>query len=207
MNTSPSVWMQRCLAIWIALAVAGSLVAGIHPLGRSASQSAQSWWTARRYQQADADLDLPGLQRLGQQYLQQTGDGTPLHFAIYQIGFAASGPSMNRLPADALDWAVVGGELAEDSVPALPSPWDAVQTQSHILVERAFPLSSDPRHLNSGLQAMEWFLASGGGPEALSSLTALAYQDFLKLPASDRRAFLLNRMLAESTDESPAQPR
>jgi hypothetical protein len=200
MNSAPSVWLQRCLAIWIALAVAGSLLAGIHPLGHNASQSAQSWWIARRYQQADADLDLLGLQKLGQQYLHQTGDGTPLHFAIYQIGFAASGPSMNRLPADALDWALVGAKLAEDSVPMLPSPWDALQTQSHILVERAFPLSTNPEDLRIGIRAMEWFLASGGGPNALSSLTSLAYQDYLDLPPNDRSAYLLNRMLAESTD-------
>ncbi len=207
MNPSPSVWLQRCLAIWIALAVAGSLLAGIQPLGQSAGQSAQSWWTARRYQQADADLDLLGLRDLGQQYLHQTGNGTPLHFAIYQIGFAASGPSRNRLPADALDWAKVGAKLAGDSVDKLPAPWEALQTQSHVLVERAFPISADPQDLHVGLRAMEWFLASGGGPNALSRLTSAAYRDFLLLPPSERRTFLLNRMLAESSDESPAQPR
>ncbi|MDP7061726.1 MAG: hypothetical protein QF489_02180 [Planctomycetota bacterium] len=207
MNHSASAWLQRGLAVWIALAVAATLFAGVRPLGQTAGQSVQSWWTARRYQQADADLDLLGLRDLGQRYLQQTGDGTPLHFAIYQIGFAASGPSMNRLPADALDWARVGADLAHESIGQLPSPWESLQTQAHILVERVFPLSANAQELDLGLTAMEWFLASGGGPSALSNLTGLAYQDYLDLPQAARRTFLLDRMLAESSDESPAQLR
>ena len=205
MNPSSKSWLSRGLALWIALGVSATLFANLTPLGLNAGRSVQSWWTSRRFQQADADLDLIGMQRLGAEYLHQSGDGTPLHFAIYQIGFAASGPSMNRLPDDALDWALLGSKLAQNSLAELPSPWDALQTQSHILVERAFPINNDPELLKRGLQSMSVWLASGGGPQPLSRLTSKAYQDYLRTAPADRPAFLLRRLSRESSTESPEQ--
>ena len=155
----------------------------------------------RRFQQADADLDLIGLRDIGAEYLHRSGDGTPLDFAIYQIGFAASGPSMNRVPSDALDWALVGSQIADDFLGELASPWSTLQTQAHILVERAFPISNQLPHLESGLDAMEMWLACGGGPNQSSQLTTAAYHTYLSTPASGRKALLLQRISGVSGDE------
>lgn len=188
--------------MWAGLAVAATLLSALPPLGMNAAKSGQSWWTARRFQQADADHDFLGMRDLGARYLYQTGDGTPLDFAIYSVGFAASGPSMNRLPNDALDWALVGAATTESYLDQLPSPWGTLQTQAHILVERAFPLSNDPTHLAAGLRAMEMWLASGGGRNQLSKLTSSAYRSYVGTPRQDRPAFLLARMSGESVAES-----
>lgn len=202
MNGYKPRFLNVALATWVSLAMAATLFSALPPMGLRAANSGQSWWTARRFQQADADRDYLSMRDLGARYLHQTGDGTPLDFAIYSVGFAASGPSMNRLPGDALDWALVGAASADAYLDQLPSPWTTLQTQSHILVERSFPLSNNPQHLASGLRAMEMWLASGGGRKQLSTLTSYAYQDYVATPVQDRPAFLLARMSAESSDES-----
>jgi hypothetical protein len=211
-NTNNSPLFSLCLGLWVVLAMAATLSLGWAPMGMEAARSTQSWWTARRFQQAEADQDFLGMRDLGVRYLAQTGDGTPLDFAIYSVGFAASGPSMNRLPADALDWALVGAATAEAYLDKLPAPWATLQTQAHILVERAFPLSNDPVHLASGLRALEMWLASGGGLWQRHSLpsggathhstaTTSAYQAYVGTPRPTRPAFLLQRMSGESDDE------
>ena len=195
-------FLRYFLLAWVSLGAAATLLQALPPLGLQAGNCAQSWWTERRFQQAVADLDLLGMHQLGKEYLHHTGNGELLDFAIYTIGFAASGPSMNRVPSDALDWAVVGGEMADQALHELSSPWEILQTQAHTLVERAFPLSLDPQHLHRGLQAMERWLASGGGRNAMPTLTSKTYQDFLRAPPADRPAFLLRCLGGESSNES-----
>jgi hypothetical protein len=109
---------------------------------------------------------------------------------------------MNRLPNDALDWALVGAATAETHLQQLPFPWTTLQTQSHTLVERAFPLSNDPAHLAAGLRAMEMWLASGGGRNQLSKLTSSAYRSYIGTAVENRPAFLLQRLSGESSAES-----
>jgi len=194
-------------AIWVAFGSVCLLLQALPPLGSEATNSALSWWTARRFQQADADQDLLGLRDFGAAYLSRTGDGTLLDFAIYQIGFAASAPSMFRHPSDALDWALLGSEAGDHSLAILPAPWPTLQTQAHILVERAFPLSHDPAHLTKGLEALTQWMAGGGGPNQPSRQTSAGYREFLTTPVVDRPVFLLQRFSGESAPESAEQGR
>jgi hypothetical protein len=190
------------VAVWVGFASMCLLLQTFTPLGSEATNSARSWWTARRFQQADAEQDLLGLRDFGAAYLSRTGDGTLLDFAIYQIGFSASGPSMFRHPSDALDWALIGSEAGDSYLSVLPAPWPTLQTQAHILVERAFPLSHNPAHLANGLEALSQWMASGGGPNQASSLTSAGYREFLATALDDRPTYLLLRLSGESALES-----
>lgn len=191
--------MTWLLRIWILLATLLLLGADLPPLGLPAVQSLQGWWTARRFEQADADLDLLVLPTLGEDYLQRTGNGEALEFALYQVGFASASPSSQRTAADALDLALQGADWADRALHQLPKPWSALETQAHTLVQRAFPLSAEPDHLQKGLAAIERWLAAGGGPELESELPRDAYRQFLATSRPHRPTFLLNHLAPASS--------
>jgi len=176
------------------LGLAGASLGTVQPLGARSWQGFQGWWTLRRFHQAESDGDLPAMLELGKQHLQLTGQGDALEFAAYHVAYGASGPSSNRLPADALYWAQTGLQALEESQDLLPDPWSSLQTQAYTLVERVFPLTYDRDDLYQGLRAIEDRLAAGGGIVQSSSGLSQLYRDFLTLPDSERNPFILKRL-------------
>ncbi|PCJ53641.1 MAG: hypothetical protein COA70_08035 [Planctomycetota bacterium] len=176
------------------IGLAGAGLGTAQPLGARSWQGFQGWWTLRRYHQAESDGDLAAMLELGKQHLQLTGQGDALEFAVYHVAYGASGPSSNRLPADALYWAQTGLEALEESQNQLPDPWSNLQTQAYTLVERVFPLTHDRDDLYAGLRAMEDRLAAGGGIVHSSHGLSELYRSFLALPAPERNPFLLKRL-------------
>jgi len=178
----------------LAITLGGVLLGTVRPLGARSWDSLQAWWTMRRFHQAEADLDLPALLDLGKEYLQLTGEGDVLEFAIYRVGYGASGPSNNRLPSEALFWARAGMEALNETLNILPDPWASLQTQCYTLVERVFPLTQDPKDLSAGLRAMEDRLAAGGGYATSSPGLSKLYRRYLSLSPAERQPFLLRRL-------------
>lgn len=175
----------------VLLGFSGTLLGTMPPLGHSAWQSLQGWWTLQRFHQAENDLDYPALLELGSSYLHQTGQGELIDFAGYRVGYGASGPSSNRLPADALYWAQLGLQSFHDHRDALPDPWTGLQTQAYILVERVFPHTLDRDDLLVAIDATRDRLAAGGGLHPLTQGMRQAYLRYLHTPPEGRNAFLL----------------
>jgi len=178
----------------IAITLGGVLLGTVRPLGARSWDSLRGWWTMRRFHQAEADQDLPALLDLGKEYLHLTGEGDVLEFAIYRVGYGASGPSTNRLPSDALFWAQAGIRALDESLELLPDPWAVLQIQCYTLVERVFPLTQKPDDLLTGLQAMQDRLAAGGGLTTASPGLSRLYRSYLALPPAARQPFLLSRL-------------
>lgn len=186
---------------FLMMGLAATLLGMLKPLGHRPVESLQGWWTLRRYHQADVDQDYPALLDLGRIYLEQTGQGDLLEFAAYKVGYGASGPSIARVPEDALHWARLGIDALQAAQEELPDPWTGLQTQAYILVERLFPLTHDPEDLNQALQAVEDRLAAGGGLEPVSLGLRDLYLEFLNTPKNDRNVFLLSHLEREALGE------
>ena len=183
---------------FVLLGLSAVALGAIRPMGHRPVQNLQAWWTLRRFHQAEVDQDLPALLDLGRAHLHQTGQGDVLEFAAYRVGYSASAPSFARLPEDALYWAEAGLDALVQAQPQLPDPWTSLQSQAYILVERVFPLTHQPEHLESAVQALEDRLAAGGGLHPVTMGLRNLYQEFLGTPRSDRKVFLLKHLEREA---------
>lgn len=183
---------------FVLVALSGVLLGAIRPMGHRPVQNFQAWWTLRRFHQADVDQDLPALLDLGRAHLLHTGQGDVLEFAAYKVGYSSSGPSYARLPEDALFWAEAGLDALAQAQAQLPDPWTSLQTQAYILVERVFPLTHRPEHLEAAVQALEDRLAAGGGLNPVTMGLQGIYQEFLAVPRGERKVFLLKHLEREA---------
>ncbi|MHC4379766.1 MAG: hypothetical protein ACYSU1_01565 [Planctomycetota bacterium] len=185
----------------VLLALSGVLLGAMRPMGHRPVQNLQTWWTLRRFHQAEVDQDLPALLDLGRAHLLHTGRGDVLEFAAYRVGYSASAPSFARLPEDALYWAEAGASALAKVQDQLPDPWTSLQTQAYILVERVFPLSHREQDLETALQAMEDRLAAGGGLHPATLGLQNLYIRFLETPKSERNIFLLKHLERDDLSE------
>lgn len=205
MRARPSLGTTLALTL-VLLGLGGSLIGAMPPLGHHGWQSLQGWWTLQRFHQAEADLDYPALLQLGGSYLEQTGQGELLDFACYRVGYGASGPSSNRLPADALYWAQLGLQTLLAYQDLQPDPWPGLQTQGYILVERIFPQTLQRSALDQAAAATQDRLAAAGGLDPATQGLSQTYLRFLRTPPEERNLFLIH-YLGQGTGTDITAPR
>lgn len=188
--------------LWLALATLALLLGWLQPPGLQGLAEVKDWWTARRFEQAGLERNLPRLAMLAENLLEERREGSPAEFAGYLLAWAAPTPSMGYSAQEAAALTEEGRLYLEGLVERLPYPWSSLQILSNSLVLRALP-GQDPGRTATGLTLHATWMASGGGllpgggAAAGTGRTSAAYREMLLLPPPERLPWLARRLQAE----------
>lgn len=205
MSSSWLLWLTRT---WLALAAVALLAGHLKPPGLEGLGELRSWWTARRYEQAGLERNLPRMAELGEDLLHQRGEGAPAEFAGYLLAWAAPSPSMGYSREESAALASQGRIYLRAQLPMQPAPWPSLQILANSLVLRSRLGQEEAERLN-GLSLYASWMAAGGGlvnanlQSSGAERTAAAYRDLLRRPAQDRPLWLASRLQGE--DALPLQ--
>lgn len=199
MSPSWLLWLTRA---WLALAAIAMLGGHLKPPGLDGLGELRSWWSARRFEQAGLERNLPRMAELGEDLLMQRGEGAPAEFAGYLLAWAAPSPSMGYSAEESAALANLGRQYLRKQLPLLPAPWTSLQILSNSLVLRPSP-GQESQEQALGLSLYTHWLAAGGGlldanlQASGATLTAVAYRELLRKPAPDRLDWLAARLQGE----------
>ena len=182
-------WLARLVAALVALGLAAA-VSGAGPVpGGAAFSSLRAWWDARLFEDATGRKDYRRMVGLGVQLRERAGDGVPLRFALERLALEGSALTQGRVPADALAWSAAALNWLERTEGLTADPWGATYLRALLLVDRVFPLTGNAEAEAVGLEALETWLAAGGGLEG-SPAAGRNYRLLMDLPPEARAGAL-----------------
>ncbi|MDP6963328.1 MAG: hypothetical protein QGF46_04100 [Planctomycetota bacterium] len=167
-------------------------------LGQDAFDSYRCFNLFLDFNRANLEEDYLLMHELALKIEDLSGQSDAIEFSAYVAGYSTSAKSHQRLNLDALHWAQEGADWLELSVMRRDQPWQGVQLAAYIYLERILPKSKSELKFKKMTNNFEAWLACGGGPDAPSPLTGLAYQEFISIAKKDRDDFIIELMDRQS---------
>ncbi|MFT7516724.1 MAG: hypothetical protein ACI84O_000509 [Myxococcota bacterium] len=186
----PTLAISCIIAFCIACVANGAL----RVVGQDAIDSFRTFNAYLDYNRAHIEDDYLLMASIAKQIEELSGNSQALEFSAYIVGYSTSAESHQRTQRDALHWAEIGVKWLTSSVDTRDRPFSGLQLAAYIYAERIMPYANSHLAHEQMLNNFEIWLACGGGPSPVSSLTAQAYRAYLGVEIAERDNHILSLM-------------
>jgi hypothetical protein len=197
MERLPSIVVAAIICFSVASVSSGSA----RLVGQGAIDSFRCFNLYLDYNRAHIEEDFVLMNRVALQIEELSGNSDALEFSAYAAGYSTSADSHRRTDLDALHWAQAGADWLNSTVAQRDKPWSGIQLAAYIYAERIVEHTGSMLDREKMLNSFEAWLASGGGPDAVSSLTADSYRSWLTTAPAERDNYIINVMSRKDTPE------